>query len=151
MVIQLSNMDMKSLSESLFDKDLVDKDIPTFGDYFEIDDKYSLWEARPLWNQFSETRLKKDIQVKATPGNETIYKGITKIVEQIVLPGNLSISEFEKEVAEYINPYVLSAYKNKQNNVYIWCGTGGSKDTDIMSFKKIYIEIIGLTLVFNRK
>ncbi len=60
---------MKSLSESLFDKDLVDKDIPTFGDYFEINDKYSLWEARPLWNQFSETRLKKDIQVKATPWN----------------------------------------------------------------------------------
>lgn len=144
---------MKSLSESLFDVDLAKKDIPKFGDYFEIDDEYSHWGARPLWNQFSEKRLKKDTRVKADPGNETIYKGVVKIIEQIISPDNLNISQFEKTVAEYINPYVLFAYKNKQNNVSVWGRTWQqySKNAGIMGFDIIYIDIIGLTLVFKHK
>ena len=83
---------MKSLSESLFD-DNATKDI-TFGDLFRFESYdilkniYARDEYRDLSKSFSSLRVKKASGVSGSDQNETIYKGLVKIIQDIKLDGD---------------------------------------------------------------
>ena len=79
---------MKSLRESLFDNDLVTKNL-TFGDLFELDEPMSSKSLHsPLSQEFSVQRLKRLVKVKGEDNDEIIYNGIVKLISDIKLIGD---------------------------------------------------------------
>ena len=102
---------MKSLRESLFDQDLVTKDV-TFGDIFEIvDDKnlpYLFQEVGShSWSKYlSSVRIKKDTKVTGGTPNEIIYKGVLKLINDIKFTSeNMTIDLFEDYLTKLFHPY----------------------------------------------
>ena len=83
---------MKSLVESLFD-DNVTKDM-TFGDLFKFESYnivkniHARGEYQDLSKSFSAGRIKKITKFSGADKNETIYRGLVKLIQDIKLTGN---------------------------------------------------------------
>ena len=122
---------MKSLKESLFDRDLADKDI-TFGDVFKWESSSDgaflkamfSKEASLQWQKYmSVVRIKKDSKISCDNQNETIYKGLLKLVENIVFSAdNMTTDLFEDYLTNMMKPYYQYSLSNnyKHSSVQIY-------------------------------
>ena len=141
---------MKSLKESLFDRDLIEKDLPSFKDIFKLSNRYRIGG----YGQFSYKRLKKD--TKAGGNNEAaiILNGIAKIIGDIKLCEMNSMGP-EEAIIKAISPYVLSSWKLiKQKNVSVWDGKNVSSSYSshqFLDWAEVQIDILGSSYVFERK
>ena len=99
---------MKSLKESLFDGDLITKNM-TFGDLYELDDVRT-YEARyPLTELYKAFLIMKDSKyVNKIDLKDAIIKGLTKIVCDIKLTGlsNHKLNGQLKELEKYYKSIV---------------------------------------------
>ena len=150
---------MKSLKESLFDVEKnINKDM-TFGDLFELDEKFSSnWKYCPLDKQFSAQRIKSKTKVTGTDKCEIIFKGMVKLIENIKLKG--SLEDINKAWLFYQVEDVVwdfFQYSMVKKRVYITIFNGGHLvlDKDISLFNGFDIIQVGLgpelNLVFRRK
>ena len=106
---------MKSLKESLFDDDLVTKDI-TFGSMFMFDGKEDGSATFMAWQKYlNPARIKKDSKVTGHSPNEIIYKGLLKLIKDIKFDGdNMTTDTFEDYLTKMIQPY----YQNSLSDAY---------------------------------
>jgi len=144
---------MRSLVESIFDKDLVTKDLPSFKDRFEFKKDNS--NPGICGNQFSFRRLKKDIGAPGKDEAEIIFNSIVKIVEDIKMYKIYELG-IEEAVIEALSPYILSSYKPiRKSNIFVWNGklisSVNSTTQQKLDWNKISINIISVSLVFERK
>jgi len=142
---------MKSLSESLFDGNLVKKDLPSFKDLFEFKKDNS--NPGICGNQFSFRRLKKDIGAPGKNETEIIFNSIVKIIEDIKMY-KIQEQGIEEAIIEALSPYILSFYKPK-SNIFVWNGklitSANSTTQQKLDWNEICITIISVSLVFERK
>ena len=144
---------MKSLQESLFDKDLVEKDLPSFKDVFEFKKDNS--NPGICGNQFNFRRLKKDIGAPGKDEEEIIFNSIVKIIEDIKM-NEMYTHGIEESIIKALSPYILFRWKPlSKGKVFIWDGylLISSKDTtqQKLNWDKIIINILSISLVFERK
>ena len=154
---------MKSLRESLFD-DNVTKDM-TFGDLFKLE-SYNIvknitarGEYQDLSKSFSAGRIKKITKFSGTDKNETIYRGLVKIIQDIKLTGDpedIDKKWMEDKLRELVddlfqrNIIMKSLYVGFFNNDHICLG----KDYTLFDhgFNQVHIGLgPDLGLVFRRK
>lgn len=149
---------MKSLQESLFDDDLISRDL-TFGNLFELDEKSCRWKNCPLDKQFSALRIKSKTKVTGADKCEIIFKGLVKVIENIKLEGNPAdmdkgwlFCEVERAVWNFFQ------YSMAKKRVYVFLLNDGrlilDRDRSLFddSFDTIQISLAtGLDLVFRRK
>jgi hypothetical protein len=137
--------------ESLFDKDLVEKDLPSFKDIFKLSSKYRIG---PCSRQFSYKRLKKDIKVDDNNEAAIILNSIAKIIGDIKLYEMDSMGP-EEAIAKAISPYVLSSWKPfKQKYVSVWNGKNiatSYSSHQFLDWDEVQIDILGVSLMFERK
>ena len=155
---------MKSLKESLFD-DNITKDI-TFGDLYEFKSYnivkivHARGEYQDLSKSFSVGRIKKITRVSGSDKNETIYKGLVKIIQDIKLiggpPSEMNVDWLKNKIEELV--YNLFQYNLDTKIVYIGFYNKSAlclnKDYTLFDkgFDKIGISLgPDLTLVFKRK
>jgi len=150
---------MKSLKESLFDSDLATKDL-TFGDLFELDEKYSSnWKYCPLDKQFSAQKIKSKTKVTGSDKCEIIFNGLVKLIENIKLKGfpeDMNKGWLSHEVESAVWDFFRHGEVKKR--VYVMFLNNGhlilDRDRSLFgdSFDTIQI-IVGpeLNLVFRRK
>ena len=140
---------MKSLQESLFDVDLVEKDLPSFKDIFKIDSTLLTTNS-----QFNLRKLKKDIKASGKDESEIIINCIAEII------GNIKIYQMvekdpESVISEVISPYILSRLKPVKNiDVCVWDGeyissTRSSKQ--FLNWNVVQIDILALSIRFKHK
>lgn len=111
---------MKSLRESLFDKDLVTKDV-TFGGIFKWqedtnNDYFFKGQSGLQWSKYlNPSKIKKDSKISGTTKNEIIYNGLLKLIEDIKFDGNnMTTDLFEDYITEMMKPY----YQNFLSDTY---------------------------------
>ena len=155
---------MKSLRESLFDDDLVTRDI-TFGGLFEWQKdeniSYFFKEGSGLqWSKYlSAVRIKKDSKVSGSTQNEIIYNGLLKLVEDIKFDeDNITTDLFEDYLTKMMKPYYQYSLsdKHKRASVQIYKNgrfiIGQEQDMihgDFDTIKVFLCQILCLT--FERK
>ena len=154
---------MKSLSESLFD-DNVSKDI-TFGDLFRFESHnivkniHARGEYQDLSKSFSSLRVKKASGVSGSDKNETIYKGLVKIIQDIKLTGDpeeIDKKWMEDKLRKTVNN--LFQYSLTMKSLYVGFFNNGSiclsRDYTLFDhgFNQVHIGLgPDLDLVFRRK
>ena len=149
---------MRSLLESIFDSSNITKDY-TFSNLFELDEKASRWENYQLDKHLSAQRIKSKTKVTGSDKNETIFRGLVKLIEGISLmgdPENLHKDWFgEKLMEETWNMFQHSSTNKK---VYVMFMNNGhlilDRDRSLFddSFDTIQINIgPDLGIVFRRK
>ena len=90
---------MKSLRESLFDKDLVTRKLPIFGDEFELDDHdKSIVHNPELSKTYSYIKLKKALGVTGKDKDEIVWNGLRKLVETVVLVNDPDIANVANQL-----------------------------------------------------
>ena len=141
------------MTESLFDKDLVEKDLPSFKDVFEFKKDNS--NPGICGNQFSFRRLKKDIGAPGKDEVEVVFNSIVKIIEDIKM-NEMYTHGIEESIIEALSPYILSSYKPiKKSNILVWNGklliSADSTTQQKLNWDRIIINIISVSLVFERK
>lgn len=141
--------------ESLFDKDLIEKDLPTFKEVFEFKKDNS--DAGICGNQFSFRRLKKDIGAPGKDEEEIIFNSIVKIIEDIKM-NEIYTHGIEESISEALSPYVLSRWKplSKRNgDVFVWDGkllvSSNLTTQQKLNWDRICISILSVSLRFERK
>ena len=151
---------MKSLKESLFDTEKnITKDI-TFGDLFELDEKYSSnWKYCPLDKQFSVQRIKSKIKVTGTDKREIIFKGMVKLIENIKLEGSpedINKAWLFYQVEDAV--WDFFQYSMEKKRVYIMLLNNGhlvlDKDISLFDGEFDVIQVVlgpELNLLFRRK
>ena len=147
---------MKSLKESLFDTEKnITKDI-TFGDLFKFEsfDIVRNITSRSIYQDlsksFSVRRIKKITNIQGKNNNETIYKGLVHIIENIEFIGDpndwdrmglkieiekMILDLFQHSLSDYQKTVGVEFYNNKSlyfgdcsifdrcfNKVIIWIG-----------------------------
>lgn len=150
---------MKSLKESLFDSDLVTKDI-TFSDIFELDEYESSKSLHsPLSQEFSVQRLKRLIKVPGSDNDEIIYNGIVELIKNIKIdkdPDSVDKKWLRYEIQEFgwdlfRKPSYASLYIGFSKNGRLLIGQDGLSLFD-QDFNTIQIRLgTNLNLIFRRK
>lgn len=117
---------MKSLRESLFD-DNVTKDI-TFGDLFRFESYnivkniHARGEYQDLSKSFSAGRIKKVTNIQGKDKNETIYKGLVHIIENIKFvgdPDDWGREEIQEELKKLTWNFFQYSLDNYKKSVYV--------------------------------
>lgn len=150
---------MKSLKESLFDVEKnITKDM-TFGDLFELDEKFSSnWKYCPLDKQFSAQRIKSKTKVTGSDKREIIFKGMVKLIENIKLEGSpedINKAWLFYQVEDVVWDFFQYSMVNKR--VYIMLLNNGhlvlDKDISLFNGFDTIQVILGpeLNLIFRRK
>lgn len=171
---------IKSLSESLFDSDVISKDIK-FGDIFELDDiKINELIERPdrssgrrgphymkptgfvLKDMYKTTLLSKDSGVKVTKDSKSIADALDKIVCDISLTDELlkmSLYNFGRWLRDNTRKYYSStllhdAYLRMSADTYV-SGTSNltfsNGNTEILQqADKLIITFFHITLIYKR-
>lgn len=138
---------MKSLSESLFDSDLVTKKL-TFGDLFELDEYESTKPHEvPLSREFSETRIKKLVKVEGANKDEIIYNGLVKLISDIELnekPENITKQWLINEIQRTCLNLFQYSLKNKKIYVQPWTNSGHV----ILDRDKSIFDSVGVIQIF---
>ena len=130
---------MKSLRESLFDSDLVTKDL-TFGDLFEFvpignaDELISVAQKSHMWEKYlSSVRIRKDAKVKYKTPDENIYYGLLKLIKDIKFDSsNLTTDSFKDYLNKMMHPY----YQYTLSDNYKHAGMGVYKNDTICISKE---------------
>ena len=119
---------MRSLKESLFDKDIVTRDIPMFGDLFEVSSisypncprEYSGASALKLiMSNFNEQKLKRDIKPLNLSKVEGYYEDpldllryILALINQMPVIGEIEQKPFSQIFIDELKE-ILDNYKNR--------------------------------------
>jgi len=113
---------MKTLKESLFDSDLISRDL-TLGDIFKFIPEYSVVSAKyyisggknvPITDCVDVKSLKRDTNVSGSD-NKVIENGFAKLFSDIkFIPGYYTSSELRREYKELVNKYLyFDRYEGK--------------------------------------
>lgn len=140
-------MSMKSLRESLFDDDLVEKELPSFKDVFKIDSALLTTNS-----QFNLRKLKKDINASGKDESEIIINCIAEII------GNIKIYQMvekgpENVISEAISPYIWSRLKPVKN-IGVWDGEyipSARSSKQFLNWNVVQIDILALAIRFKHK
>lgn len=149
---------MKSLRESLFDRDLADKDV-TFGGLYEFSHfKLSSGDYK-LTDLFKKTLIKKDSGVSSSDSEEQIVNGLAKIILNTPVDIGLLQHEFNERLFPLVDYYTSlskSSFRvglrqwpysygyNRNGKIIITDWTIGEPDT-------IEVLLIGMELIFKKK
>ena len=111
---------MKSLKESLFDSEKnITKDM-TFGDLFKFE-SFSMFYMGGSYPDLSKTfsvgRIKKITKIQGKDNNETIYKGLVQIIQDISITGDPDDWGHAKLQA-VIRDKVEGLFKQSISNIY---------------------------------
>lgn len=140
---------MKSLRESLFDDDLVEKELPFFKDVFKIDSALLTTNS-----QFNLRKLKKDIKASGKDESEIIINCIAKIIGDIPIYQMVEKGP-EDVISEVISPYILSRLKLAKNiDVYVWDGeyiSSSRSSKQFLNWNTVQIDILALCIRFKHK
>lgn len=116
---------MKSLRESLFDRDLVTKDVK-FSDIFELVHNKNLpylfqEVGSHSWSKYlSSVRIKKDMKVTGGTPSEIIYEGILKLINNIKFTSkNMTTDLFEEYLTKLFHPYYQWSNPDKYKRAYV--------------------------------
>jgi len=122
---------MKSLKESLFDNDLITKDI-TFGDIFKyvenpINASYFSGHNTVFFSKYmSDVRIRKESKIKCDTRNETIYKGLLKIINNIKFTSDTETTDLlEDYLTELFHPYYQFSLSEKYKHASVQIYKGG--------------------------
>lgn len=134
---------MKSLVESLFDDNLVTKDIK-FGDLFEF--RYNTpFKTKTIIESFCVDTLKHDMKIKGSDKFEVIIKGLRKIIENMPVIGSENNVQLCDKIKPLVKPYISSQYLN---DPYIVGVRDDSKNNNFGDFKRLNdIESIGIFIL----
>ena len=162
---------MKSLAESLFDKDLIEKDIK-FGDLFKlegVDIRESI--ERPnhhgpgmiltkfkIGDMYKPTLLSKDTGIKVTKDSKSIADALNKVVCDILLTDELlkmSLYNFGKWLHDNTRKYYSStllhnAYLSMGSDTYV-IDAETKTEHDLQRTDKLMVNFFHITLIYKRK
>lgn len=148
---------MKGLRESLFDKDIVSKDI-TFRDLFELDEERSQWKHAPLDIQFSAISIRRLTKVSGDDKNEIIFKGFVKLVSDINIniPPEEVTKEWLKGRLEQLSWFLFSSYMQRYKSVFVALYRKdrlvSGRDESVFDVDTVQVGFgPDLRIVFNRK
>ena len=155
---------MKSLQESLFDDDLVTKEI-TFGNFFkwqkdEFTQNYFKETFTVQWSKYlSSVRIKKDSKVSGSTSNEIIYEGLLKLIENIKFDeDNITTDLFEDYLTKMMKPYYQYSLSDKYKRASVQIYKNGrfiiGQEQDMIHGDFDTIKVFPcqtLCLVFERK
>ena len=155
---------MKTLVESLFDRDLIKRTL-TFGDVFELqqdDDPSHLFRevGSMSWsNYLSNVRIKKDTKISGATPNETIFKGLLKLITDIKFTeDNMTTDLFEDYLTDMLHPYYQWSLGGKYKHAYVQVYKNGSfligQERDMLTDDFDTIQIFPcqtLCMTFKRK
>lgn len=149
---------MKSLSESLFDRDLVNKDI-TFGGMFEYSKSKILIFDKKLSELYKKTFIKKDSGVSYTNSDDQIINGLVKIILDMPVDSNIDKDEFRMRITSLMKYYTSFVNNSLRMETYKWPWPFGYKNSRLMLDSdwtlnepdEIRISLIGLELTFIKK
>ena len=155
---------MKSLKESLFDKDLVSKDV-TFGDLFEwVEDEnlFLFFKEGSLfdWSCYlNPGKIKKDSKIDGKTPNETIYNGLLKLIKNIkITSDNMTTDLFEDYLTDLIYPYYQQSLSPKYRHASVQIYKNGryiiGREQDLLDGDFDIINLFpcqSLCLKFKRK
>ena len=149
---------MKSLSESLFDKDLIEKDI-TFGGMFEYSKSRILMFDKKLPVLYKKTFIKTDSGVSYANSDDQIINGLVKIILDTPVNSSIDKEEFRKRITPLMKYYTSFVNNSIRMSTHKWPWPFGYKnghlilDTDwtLDEPDEIRISLIGLELTFIKK
>ena len=149
---------MKTLSESLFDRDLVKRKL-TFGDLFEFD--YNTpFKTKPVIDAFFVDSMRDELKTKGRQPFDVIVDGLKKLILEtpIVKTDEYWLHrEITKHIKKYLvspgdDDYIVSICLGKNNH---WDYRSDNRNVDLLNsnvFDKIGINIQGkVGLFFRRK
>ena len=163
---------IKSLSESLFDSDMISKDIK-FGDLFELED-VDIRESieRPshhgpdmiptkfkIGDMYKPTLLSKDTGTKVTKDPKSIADALNKVVCDIPLTDELlkmSLYNFGRWLGDNTRKYYSStllhdAYLSMGSDTYVIDTENIRKERDLQHIDKLMVNFFHITLTYKRK
>ena len=170
---------MKSLSESLFNKDIITSGI-NFGDLFELDnvkinEKISRpnstgWGARigdmkdtkfTLGDMYKTTLLSKDSGQKVTKDPDSIVAALDKLICDIQITPEIfesSLYDFNQTIKEYKKYYSSTLLRDRYlyDSAFVWVSGSNTWDSNNKKdlFSKVdymYISFFHITLKYKRK
>lgn len=100
----LFDSNTQTTTESLFDKDLIRKNIK-FGDLFEFE--YSTpFKTQPVIDKFHVTSMRYNLKVKGKDSFDVIVNGLKKIILETPIQGDADKKWLEKTLTDRIERYL---------------------------------------------
>ena len=155
---------MKSLVESLFDDDLVTKDL-TIDDLFKLEDvyirerimRYGVITNLKLGDMYKISLLSKDSGMKVTKDPDSIADALSKIIGNIKITNKLlktSLYDFSEFLSDDMDKY----YSAKLHNLFATWGvsavdseSNGMINITVEQSKEIKFSFFNIILTYKRK
>ena len=164
---------IKSLSESIFDKDLATRDMSTFGSIFElsrVEIKEDILRPNPRGLGMINTNLKvgdlyktsllsKDAGIRVTKDPNTIADALDKIVRDTKITPEffkMSFYDFGKMLHEenykyYSNNIRTNSYLRMVADVHVIGDEGSNQSSLVLDSDIIYVKFFHIALKYKRK